>query len=113
MLDILLGRKRFYCVHVHGEGIRVSDVTSLLPGSSSTEPIVGFYALRTFLTADPQEATSNALSMLDNEWQQPWYSLLNQGQFPSFTVEEVNELSFWDGLRRKNAGYIFYGADKK
>ena len=91
----------YFRVMMRGEGIRV-------PNGDASVPIVGFYTTRLVRAASREAAGHKAEAMLLAEWKSPPYVDSNKGSMPRITVEEVNETSFFDSLRFKNSGHVFY-----
>jgi hypothetical protein len=109
--DVLLGRAHFYRVNIHGHGILVADSCALVPDADSSEPIIGFYALRVVAAHDAETAVIVATSMVEETWRQPHFASINVGAPPVLEVEDVGKVSLWEGLWQKNSGHAFYESD--
>ena len=94
--------QRRYQVQFEGSGIA-------LRGDGLGEPdaiIRGFFVNRVVRAIDSSEAVRMATAEVESDWVSGEYS--HYGVKPTLSVENVEALGFWTGLKARNSGYIFH-----
>ena len=96
----------FYCVLVHGEGIRVET-----PGEERA--VAAFYTSRRVWASSEVRAREKATVSVRNLWAGAKYSRVNSGQPPVLSVESCEVIGLVRWLAVPNKGHTFYPEEER
>jgi hypothetical protein len=106
----------FYCVIVHGDGIRIRHCTNAAAalGLAVLPPeddhfIVGFFTTRFVHSQDSSAAETKAMRFVADDWAAPPLSAINEGSAPQLSVDSTREIGLLEYLSRRPRGHTFYG----
>jgi hypothetical protein len=95
----------FYCVLLHGEGIRISTPVG-------ERPVVGFYISRGVWARSETHAREKAISSVQALWAAGTHARANRGLPPRLTVESCEVVGFTRWLSIPKKGHTFYPEEK-
>ena len=91
--------------------VLLSGTVILIPISDGADPITGFYTARQVEAPDPVTAQSIAVARVAEEWSQGEYASANLGNAPAIEVDDTWQVRWWQRLRWRRFGSVFYGQD--
>ena len=91
----------YFRVLLEGTGIDI-------PSENNDPPIVGFFTTRIVEASTGAEAESKVKEMILSDWSLGKYAEANIGRLPILSINSVEDSDFFESLRFKNKGYIFY-----